>query len=192
MPFFENLILDRIGGPKHVDYGGVMAVVEALKQLKSESTDPIPKVVLISSLGVTRPYWPIYIMLNTLGGRVMTYKLRGEDYLRASAADLDYTIIRPGRLVPLEKNPKLKDSELIVDQGDKITGQILREDVARVALHVALNRSCANKSTFELISSQSGDEIKTEHRQNVEKASSRSHNPSDLLENLKSDLQLIK
>lgn len=131
-------------------------------------------------------------MLNTLGGRVMSYKLKGEDCLRAAGSDLDYTIIRPGRLVPAEKNPQLKDSELVVDQGDKITGQILREDVARVALHAAINRASANKSTFELISGQSGTEVKEEHRQNVERANSRSKDPEILLTNLKTDLQLIK
>lgn len=191
-------ILDRSGGPRHVDYGGVVAAVEALKQLKLEydgdvTSQLVPKMVLISSLGVTRPYWPIYIMLNTLGGRVMTYKLRGEAYLRAAASDLDYSIIRPGRLVPVEKYPRLKDSELVVDQGDKITGQILREDVARVALHAAINRSVTNKTTFELISGQSGEEIKEEHRQNVQKALSKSQNCQALLENnLKTDLQVIK
>lgn len=141
---------------------------------------------------MTRPYWPIYFMLNTLGGRVMSYKLKGEDCLRAAGSEIDYTIIRPGRLVPSEKNPQLKDSELVADQGDKITGQILREDVAKVALYAAINRTAANKTTFELISGQSGTEVKEEHRQNVEKASSRSKDPENLLANLKTDMQLIK
>lgn len=192
MTFNFLFLIDRTGGPKHVDFGGVVAAVEAIKQLKTESNGTAPKLVLISSLGVTRPYWPIYIMLNTLGGRVMSYKLKGEDHLRAAGSEIDYTIIRPGRLVPSEKNPQLKNSELVVDQGDKITGQILREDVARVAFHAAINRNSGNKSTFELISGQSGTEIKEEHRQNVDKASSRSKDPENLLTNLKTDLQLIK
>ena len=131
-------------------------------------------------------------MLNTLGGRVMSYKLKGEDSLRAAGADIDYTIIRPGRLVPSEKNPQLKDSELIADQGDKITGQILREDVASVALYAATNRESGNKSTFELISGKSGTETKEEHRQNVENSPSKSKDPAVLLSNLKTDMQLIK
>ena len=185
------LFLDRAGGPKHVDFGGVVTLIEAIKQLKTEN-ELAPKLVLNSSLGVTRPYWPIYIMLNTLGGRVMSYKLKGEDALRAAGSEIDYTIIRPGRLVPSEKNPQLKGSELIADQGDKITGQILREDVVRVALHAAINRESGNKTTFELISAQSGVEIKEEHRQNVENAPSKSKDPVDLLSNLKTDMQLIK
>lgn len=131
-------------------------------------------------------------MLNTFGGRVMSYKLKGEDALRAAGAEIDYTIIRPGRLVPSEKNPQLKDSELAADQGDKITGQILREDVARIALFAAMNRESGNKSTFELISAQSGNEIKDEHRQNVENSPSKSKDPASLLSNLKTDMQLIK
>jgi hypothetical protein len=170
-----------------------VATVEALKLLKAEEAESfVPKMVLISSLGVTRPYWPIHIMLNTLGGRVMTYKLRGEDYLRAAGSDLDYSIIRPGRLVPAEKNPHLKGADMVVDQGDKITGQILREDVALVALHAAINRSAGNKSTFELISVQSGHEINEAHRQNVEKAPSKGRNCGEMLETLKTDLQMIK
>lgn len=131
-------------------------------------------------------------MLNTLGGRVMSYKLKGEDCLRAAGSEIDYTIIRPGRLVPSEKNPQLKNSELVVDQGDKITGQILREDVARIALYAAINRASGNKTTFELISSKSGTEIKEEHLKNVDNAASRSKDPETLLFNLKTDLQLIK
>ena len=191
MVSFNFSFLDRAGGPKHVDFGGVVTLIEAIKQLKTEN-ELAPKLVLNSSLGVTRPYWPIYIMLNTLGGRVMSYKLKGEDALRAAGSEIDYTIIRPGRLVPSEKNPQLKGSELIADQGDKITGQILREDVVRVALHAAINRESGNKTTFELISAQSGVEIKEEHRQNVENAPSKSKDPVDLLSNLKTDMQLIK
>lgn len=188
---FISFSLDRAGGPKHVDFGGVVALIEAVKQLKTEG-ELVPKIVLISSLGVTRPYWPIYIMLNTLGGRVMHYKLKGEDALRAAGSEIDYTIIRPGRLVPSDKNPQLKDSELVADQGDKITGQILREDVVRVALHTAINRESGNKCTFELISAQSGSETKEEHRQNVENAPCKSKDPALLVSNLKTDLQLIK
>lgn len=188
---FISFSLDRAGGPKHVDFGGVVALIEAVKQLKTEG-ELVPKIVLISSLGVTRPYWPIYIMLNTLGGRVMHYKLKGEDALRAAGSEIDYTIIRPGRLVPSDKNPQLKDSELVADQGDKITGQILREDVVRVALHTAINRESGNKCTFELISAQSGSETKEEHRQNVENAPCKSKDPVSLVSNLKTDLQLIK
>ena len=191
MILYDFFFLDRAGGPKHVDFGGVVTLIEAIKQLKTEN-ELAPKLVLNSSLGVTRPYWPIYIMLNTLGGRVMSYKLKGEDALRAAGSEIDYTIIRPGRLVPSEKNPQLKGSELIADQGDKITGQILREDVVRVALHAAINRESGNKTTFELISAQSGVEIKEEHRQNVENAPSKSKDPVDLLSNLKTDMQLIK
>lgn len=131
-------------------------------------------------------------MLNTFGGRVMTYKLRGEDMIRAAASDINYTIIRPGRLVPEEKYPKLKDSELIIDQGDKITGQILREDVARVAVFSAIHRDTANKCTLELISAESGKETREEHRSNVDNAQFRGKDCFKLMSGLKSDLQLTK
>lgn len=170
-------------------------MVEAIKALKAEqlqeSAEAVPKLVLISSLGVTRPYWPIYIMLNTFGGRVMHYKLMGEDYAREHCAnnDIDYTIIRPGRLVLAEKNPQLEGSDLVADQGDKVTGQILRADVAAVAIHCALNRQAATKATFELVSTVSITE--PEHRENVAKAEGRGRDWSKLVEHLKSDFQIV-
>lgn len=129
-------------------------------------------------------------MLNTLGGRVMTYKLRGEDALRAANLP-HYTIIRPGRLVPTEKNPSLVDSELVVSQGDRITGQILREDVARVAVHCALVEEAADRCTFELISAASTN-IEPEHAGNVQSAPGRSKQCPTLLQDLKTDLQITK
>jgi len=187
---------DRSGGPKHVDFGGVKTVVEAIKAQKTENSHEgpnliLPKLVLISSLGVTRPYWPIYIMLNTLGGRVMHYKLRGEDYVREHCASdgIDYTIIRPGRLVLKEKNPQLEGSDLVASQGDKITGQILRPDVAAVAIYCALNREASTKSTFELVSAVSVSE--PEHRENVANAEGHGRDWGQLTSHLKSDFQII-
>lgn len=129
-------------------------------------------------------------MLNTFGGRVMSYKLKGEEALRASGLPR-YTIIRPGRLMPDNPaNSHLKDSELLVSQGDVITGQLLREDVARVAVHVAVNADAANKCTFELISAASKN-IESGHERNVAQAV-RSKECSELLfKDLKSDLQVV-
>jgi nucleoside-diphosphate-sugar epimerase len=174
-----------------VDYGGARNVAEAMAALKKANPlEPVPKLVLISSLGVTRPYWPITIMLNTFGGRVMTYKLRGEDAVRerCTAEGLDYTIIRPGRLVPLEKHPQLAGGDLVTDQGDKVTGQILRSDLAAVGIHCALNRDAALKSTFELVSADSITE--PEHRETVAKAEGRGRSWATLVASLKSDFQV--
>lgn len=180
---FSSLIVDRSGGPKYVDYGGVVACIEAINTLKTS-----PKFILISSLGVTRPYWPIYIMLNTLGGRVMTYKLRGEEALRAANLP-HYTIIRPGRLVPPEKNPRLLEGDLVSSQGDRITGQILRSDLARVAIYCALTHEAADRCTFELISAASTN-IEPEHAGNVAASPGRSKQCPLLLQDLKTDLQV--
>ncbi len=122
----------------------------------------------------------------------MTYKLRGEEELRSSGLP-QYCIIRPGRLMPDNSaNSHLKGTELIAAQGDKITGQILREDVAKVAIYAALSGSeVANKCTFEVISGASKN-IESGHEGNVAGAPGRSKDCKELLKELKSDLQLTK
>lgn len=72
-------------GPEFVDYQGVKNIVDIAKRNK------IRDVVMISAAGVTVPDHPLNRM-----GKVMTWKLKGEDYLRASG--LPYTILRPGGL----------------------------------------------------------------------------------------------
>ena len=121
----------------------------------------------------------------------MSYKLKGEEALRSSGLPA-YTIIRPGRLMPdSDANAHLKDSELIASQGDIITGQILRADVARVAIHAALmGTEGVNKCTFELISAASRN-IESAHEGNVARAAGKSKDLAELCSNLKSDLQLI-
>jgi len=72
--------------------------------------------VVVSSLAVTRPWFPIAIILNSLISTVLAYKLESERYIRESG--LEYTIIRPGGLidrskVALSPNPRV----IQLDQG---------------------------------------------------------------------------
>ncbi|MDJ0616815.1 MAG: CIA30 family protein [Calothrix sp. MO_192.B10] len=110
----------------------------------------LPQFVLVSSAGVTRPNRPGInldeeppaVRLNDQLGGILTWKLKGEDSLRASS--IPYTIIRP---CALTEEPGSK--ELIVEQGDNIRGRISREDVAELCV-AALQQPKACNVTFEV------------------------------------------
>jgi uncharacterized protein YbjT (DUF2867 family) len=122
--------------PEMVDYGGVKNLVDAAKAAK------VRQFVLVSSRGVTQPDNP----LNRMFGDILVWKLKGEDYLRASG--LAYTIVRPGGLL----NEPGGTSDLAFEQGDrKLSGvlPIAREDVAIVCVQ-ALKNPGAKFRTFEV------------------------------------------
>jgi len=128
-----------IGGnaPKNVDYEGVSNLVDAAKGAG------VTRFLLVSSMSVTKPNH----FLNAFG-QVLTWKLRGENVLRASG--LPYTIVRPGGL----KDDPGGVLALHFDQGDRIgTGMISRADVATVCLQ-ALGRAEAVNTTFEVINKE--------------------------------------
>jgi len=122
--------------PEHVDYEGVRNLVEVAHAAKVELF------VLVSSCAVTKPDHP----LNKFG-QVLTWKLKGEDTLRASG--LTYTIVRPGGLT----NEPGRQSALVFDQGDRISGMISRADVAEVCIQ-ALHQPDARNTTFEVVQTQ--------------------------------------
>jgi uncharacterized protein YbjT (DUF2867 family) len=124
-----------IGGnaPQHVDFEGVRNLTEAA------TAAGVERFVLVSSIAVTKPNHP----LNAFG-KVLTWKLRGEDALRASG--LPYAIVRPGGLTDAPGRQKA----LKFDQGDRISGMISREDVAEVCVR-ALARPDVDNVTFEAI-----------------------------------------
>jgi len=123
--------------PEMIDYQGVAHLVDAAKAAK------VRQFVLVSSRGVTQPDHP----LNRMFGNVLAWKLKGEDYLRASG--LPYTIVRPGGLL----NAPGGQGEIIFEQGDRrmngATLSIPREDVARVCVE-ALRQPGARSRTLEI------------------------------------------
>uniref|UniRef100_A0A0D6R7W8 NAD(P)-binding domain-containing protein n=1 Tax=Araucaria cunninghamii TaxID=56994 RepID=A0A0D6R7W8_ARACU len=128
--------------PKHVDFLGVKKLSEAAASAK------VPKFVLVSSLGVTRPWFIVSILLNILVGRVLVWKLKGEDALREAYKKhehINYYIVRPGGLTRKEGGKH----GIIVDQGDKGNGMITRSDVAHVVT-ACINGACTPNSTFEI------------------------------------------
>ncbi|KAK7400184.1 hypothetical protein VNO78_11384 [Psophocarpus tetragonolobus] len=113
--------------------------------------DPItPRFVHVSSAGVTRPErpgldlskQPPAVRLNKELDYILTFKLKGEDLLRESG--IPYVIVRP---CALTEEPA--GADLIVDQGDNITGKISREEIARMCV-AALDSPYICDKTFEV------------------------------------------
>jgi uncharacterized protein YbjT (DUF2867 family) len=123
--------------PEMIDYQGVRNLVDAARAAK------VRQFVLVSSRGVTQPDHP----LNRMFGNVLSWKLKGEDYLRASG--LAYSVVRPGGLL----NEPGGKSDIAFEQGDAPMGarvlSISREDVAIVCVE-ALRNPDAKFRTFEI------------------------------------------
>ena len=141
-----------------IDAVGLPALGEALSKSGSKSaTDgqELPKIVMLSSAGVTRPDWddekklalegaaaiPI-VRLNPFG--ILGVKKESEEKLRACG--VDYTIFRPCGL-----NDKWAPNQRpIFSQGDIAVGRINREDVATILVEL-LSTPEATGKTFEAV-----------------------------------------
>jgi len=135
----SNTFHDPANSPEKVDYEGVRNLANAAKSAG------VRHFVQISSLGVTNPNHP----LNRFG-KVMEWKLKGENALRASG--VPYTIVRPGGL---GDGPGGKVG-IRVGQGDTIpTGAIQRADVGTVCIKALGNPDAAGK-TFEIVGGEPG------------------------------------
>ena len=110
--------------------GGFTLQVESIKAYGNYC----PQFIMVSSAGVTRPgrpglnlaEEPPAVRMNDQLGGILTWKLRGEDAVRASG--IPYTIIRPCALTE-----EAGGKALIFEQGDNIKGKVSREDIANYA-----------------------------------------------------------
>lgn len=116
---------------------------------------PLPKVVMLSSAGVTRPTWddekkerfrgaadiPI-VRLNPFG--ILDIKRESEEKLRETG--VDYCIVRPAGL----NDEWPAGSRPILSQGDVAVGRINRKDVASILVDVLTTPEAAGK-TFEVM-----------------------------------------
>jgi uncharacterized protein YbjT (DUF2867 family) len=132
---------NQVGGPnsaEFVDYGGVKNLVDAALSEK------VRHFVLLTAIGVTDPAHPF----NKATKGALGWRLKGEDYLRASG--LSYTIVRPGGLV----NQPAGQQGLRLEQGDNwrplLRSTLSREDLALVLIE-ALHNPAARRATFELV-----------------------------------------
>eukprot|EP00029_Vermamoeba_vermiformis_P008259 TRINITY_DN3809_c0_g1_i1.p1 TRINITY_DN3809_c0_g1~~TRINITY_DN3809_c0_g1_i1.p1 ORF type:complete len:184 (+),score=43.02 TRINITY_DN3809_c0_g1_i1:719-1270(+) len=133
-------VKNRASAPYNVDNLGLKHTVDAFKKTVGKDNH----FLLVSSALITRSWHPFHILLNVMGGRVLTWKWEGENYLRKSG--LNYTIVRPGGLTDTSSNEK----PLTIDQGDKLGGMVSRADVARVCI-AALGRKESFGKTFEMV-----------------------------------------
>jgi len=148
---------------KSIDAIGLPALGEGLAKSPkrnltngSDKSQPLPKVVMLSSAGVTRPDWseekkkdlegcsdiPI-VRLNPFG--ILGIKKASEEQLRNCGAE--YTIFRPCGL-----NDKWPSNQRpIFSQFDVAVGRINREDVAKILVSILTTPEATGK-TFEAAS----------------------------------------
>ncbi len=129
-----------------------------LESVKAYSEQELPRFVMVSSAGVTRPgrpginleEEPPAVRMNDMLGGILTWKLKGEDCVRSSG--IPYTVIRP---CALTEEPGGK--ALIFDQGDNIKGKVSREDIAQLCVQ-ALDLPEACNVTFEVKEGENGND----------------------------------
>jgi nucleoside-diphosphate-sugar epimerase len=139
------------GKAKDVDYLGVANVARECVRLG------VPRLVVISSGAVTRPDSLGYKITN-LFGNIMEWKVKGEDLLKqiydeAGNPSLSYVIVRPGGL---QDGPAKGANEIAINQGDTISGEINRDDVAACVAAAATSKSIPKRVTFEIYGADSG------------------------------------
>uniref|UniRef100_A0A7S1DCB9 NAD(P)-binding domain-containing protein n=1 Tax=Cyclophora tenuis TaxID=216820 RepID=A0A7S1DCB9_CYCTE len=139
------------GEPKQVDYVGVYNTAKACLECS------VPKLVVISAGTVTRPDSAGFKATNffvkyVYGDKIMDYKIAGEEAMRelyAASSDksLGYAVVRPGGL---SDGPPKGSAELNLSQGDVLSSEISRTDVAEVTVAALLKGAATDFTTFEL------------------------------------------
>ncbi|MGB7416226.1 MAG: SDR family oxidoreductase [Thermosynechococcaceae cyanobacterium] len=139
--------------PQKVDDEGVRHLVEAAPRT-------LQRFVLISSCGVLRRQQFPFSILNAFG--VLDAKLKGETAVVSSG--LPYTIIRPGRLIDgpytsYDLNTLLQAKtggqyDVVLGQGDTLSGEASRIDVANAAVE-CLSETITENKVFDLINQNS-------------------------------------
>ncbi|XP_062119667.1 uncharacterized protein At5g02240-like [Humulus lupulus] len=134
--------------PERVDWEGVKNLVSALPP-------SVKRVVLVSSIGVTKFNELPWSIMNLFG--VLKYKKMGEDFLLNSG--LPCTIIRAGRLTDgpytsydlntLLKATAGKRRAVVIGQGDKLVGEVSRLDVAEACIQ-ALDIESTEGKIYEI------------------------------------------
>lgn len=139
------------GNAKDVDFLGLENVAKECIRCK------VPRLVVISSGAITRPDSLGYKFTNIFGS-IMENKFKGEQALKAAYANagddsLSYVIVRPGGLLD-GKGVGPKGIEL--NQGDTISGEVNREDVADCTAHAAISTTIPKRVTFEIYAAGRG------------------------------------
>ncbi|GAV70305.1 NAD_binding_10 domain-containing protein [Cephalotus follicularis] len=151
---FPSKRWDGDNTPERVDWEGVRNLVSALPS-------SLKRLILVSSVGVTKSNELPWSIMNLFG--VLKYKKMGEDFVRKSG--LPFTIIRPGRLTDgpytsYDLNTLLQATAgqrraVLIGQGDKLVGEVSRLVVAEACIQ-ALDIEFTEGKTYE-INSVEGD-----------------------------------
>jgi nucleoside-diphosphate-sugar epimerase len=131
------------GSAQQVDYMGVENVAKECVRLG------IPRLIVISSGAITKPDSLGFKITNLFGG-IMDYKLKGENALRnvySCAEKSGFVIIRPGGLMD---NFASGVGSIELNQGDTISGEVNRADVAECAVAAALSSTMPRNVIFEM------------------------------------------
>ena len=112
----------------------------------------VPRMVLVSSGGVSKPTSAVYLFLNVAANGIMDAKISGENEMRrlyaqpgVADAGVGYTVVRPGGLT---REDGLGVSAVELNQGDDKSGRIARADVASICIE-SLSSPAAFDTTFE-------------------------------------------
>ncbi|KAI4368637.1 hypothetical protein MLD38_017172 [Melastoma candidum] len=145
---FPSKRWDGENSPERVDWEGVRNLVSALPST-------VKRIVLVSSIGVTKFNELPWSIMNLFG--VLKYKKMGEDFVRKSG--IPFTILRPGRLTDgpytsYDLNTLLKATAgqrraVVVGQGDKLIGEASRIVVAEACIQL-LDMEFAEGETYEI------------------------------------------
>ncbi|KAK7858942.1 uncharacterized protein CFP56_009647 [Quercus suber] len=152
---FPSKRWDGDNTPERVDWEGVRNLVSALPS-------SLKRIVLVSSIGVTKFSELPWSIMNLFG--VLKFKRMGEDFLRNSG--LPFTIIRPGRLTDgpytsYDLNTLLKATAgqrraVLIGQGDKLVGEASRIVVAEACIQ-ALDMEFTEGKAYEINSVELGN-----------------------------------
>eukprot|EP00980_Cylindrotheca_fusiformis_P010093 scaffold2243_cov122-Cylindrotheca_fusiformis.AAC.9 len=132
-----------------LDAVGIPIIAECMLRKTKNASDPLPKVVMLSSAGVTRPGWDDAKKKRLSGCAdipiVRLNPAESEEKLRQSG--VDYCIVRPCGL----NDNWPSGSRPVFSQGDVAVGRINRQDVAAVLVDLLAATEACGK-TFEVVS----------------------------------------
>lgn len=138
--------------PSH-DEGAFELKVAAISVYMTQTRPPLPsRFVHCSTAGATRVLrraefkeekLPPAVRLNDQIGRIVEWKLAGEDAVRKALAPYGYTIVRP---CALTIDAPVGIDALQLDQGDNMTGQVSRDDVARFMVEALFDEKLVNRT----------------------------------------------
>lgn len=136
------------GTPYEVDQVGLINVAKACQFNK------VTRLVIISSAAVTKKFSFINIFFNLFHHNIMNAKLEGEMEVRRlysllePGSRLGYTIIRPGKLIDTNDESSKGCSNIELNQGDNIVGDISYLDLAILCIE-SMNCMYTFNVTFE-------------------------------------------